>query len=277
MDSFNSKKFVFICGLHRSGTKMLHDVLSAHDDISGFSHTGVHDDEGQYLQSVFPTSDVLGGAGFFGEEKSAVNDETSPLNSIENQQKLWSDWSKHWDTSKVILLEKSPTNMLNTRLLQAFFPNSTFILIMRHPVAVTYSTQLVTGRRRYNISLLDSMLSHWLQCHRQFMQDSKQLANKHMLHYETLVENPNETINTLYDLLELPHHKIGMPIYKTTNDKYFNRWWSKSQSVFAHYNMQALIRKYEKDFNQFGYSLISPKAININTFFNKIGHVNHEF
>ena len=55
------KKFVFICGLHKSGTSLLFRILRDHPDMSGFTNTGVPKDEGQHLQSVYPPAWRFGG------------------------------------------------------------------------------------------------------------------------------------------------------------------------------------------------------------------------
>jgi hypothetical protein len=47
------ERLVFIGGLHRSGTSIVHRCLSDHPDVSGFQSTGVWEDEGQHLQSVY--------------------------------------------------------------------------------------------------------------------------------------------------------------------------------------------------------------------------------
>ena len=249
-------KFLFICGLHRSGSGVLHAILRNHSAISGFANTTVFNDEGQYLQTVFPNTDELGGPGFFGFAENATHTEHSHLNSEENQAKLWSEWEPHWETTKSVLVEKSPTNLLNARLLQAYFPNSHFILMLRHPIAVTYATQRVTGNGRYNISLLDSMFAHWIHCHQLFRADVSSLKNVHILHYEQLVQNPNETLTEIYNFIGVKPELNLMEVYRTSNQQYFDRWYSKSQSKFARYNMKALVRKYEFQMNQFGYSLI---------------------
>ena len=59
-------RFVFLAGLHRSGTTLLARLLAAHPEISGFSGTGEPADEGQHLQSVYPAARVYGGPGRFG-------------------------------------------------------------------------------------------------------------------------------------------------------------------------------------------------------------------
>ena len=54
-------RFVFLAGLHRSGTTLLARLLAAHPEISGFSETGVPADEGQHLQGVYPAAREYGG------------------------------------------------------------------------------------------------------------------------------------------------------------------------------------------------------------------------
>ena len=49
-------RFVFLAGLHRSGTTLLARLLAAHPEVSGFSGTGAPADEGQLLQSVYPAA-----------------------------------------------------------------------------------------------------------------------------------------------------------------------------------------------------------------------------
>src|SRR5215472_9354402 len=101
-------KLVFLAGLHRSGTTLLARLLAAHPEVSGFSGTGVPADEGQHLQDVYPPAAVYGGPGRFGFAPESHLTEESPLVSEESANKLFEEWSAHWDTSRGVLLEKSP-------------------------------------------------------------------------------------------------------------------------------------------------------------------------
>ena len=53
-----------------------------HPEISGFKNTGVPEDEGQHLQSVYQPAMVLGGPGLFGFKPASNLNETSPLVSL---------------------------------------------------------------------------------------------------------------------------------------------------------------------------------------------------
>ena len=88
-------RFVFLAGLHRSGTTLLARLLAAHPEISGFSGTGVPADEGQHLQSVYPAAKEYGGPGRFGFAPESHLTEASPLASMAPRRyRRWSLGSK---------------------------------------------------------------------------------------------------------------------------------------------------------------------------------------
>jgi len=218
----SQKKYIFVVGLHRSGTTLLADYLKQHPDISGFENTGFPMDEGQFLQTVFPLVKVYGGPGKFGFDKRSHLTEDTTLLTEENIHKLQNEWHSHWDMDKEYLLEKSPPNLLKTRFLQHIFPNAYFILIQRHPVAVSYATQ------KWSKTSIDSLLEHWLVCHDIFFKDKKFLKHVYCVKYEDLVTNPAAKMEDIYHYLglnmiddtEIFHEKVK----KDINQKYFNMW-----------------------------------------------------
>ena len=170
MNEFERYRFIFLCGLHRSGTSPLFQILREHPEISGFRNTGVPEDEGQHLQTVFPPATIHGGPGRFGLMREAHLTEDSDLLTPENKLKLFKEWSRHWDLTKPNLLEKSPPNLIKTRFLQSVFPNSYFIVILRHPVAVSLATW------KWARCSLESLTAHWVRCHEIFERDRSHLA-----------------------------------------------------------------------------------------------------
>ncbi len=57
--------FVFVGGLHRSGTSLVSRAIASHPEVSAFADTGVPEDESQHLQSVFPPAIRYGAPGNF--------------------------------------------------------------------------------------------------------------------------------------------------------------------------------------------------------------------
>ena len=253
------KKFILVCGLHRSGTSLLFQILRDHPEISGFKNTGVNQDEGQHLQSIYLPAKAYGGEGRFGFDPKSYLDEKSSLVSTKNAEKLFSEWSRYWDLNCPFLMEKSPPNLVRTRFLQKMFPNSYFITILRHPVAVAYATMnMVPRRRRYmprskmNIS---SQIEHWLLCHEQFRDDMEHLENLLILKYENFVISPQKVIGQIYNFLDLNSVPISRDVNPNINNKYFTKWKKMRKSFFTHAYSNRIIKTFEQRVSGFGYSL----------------------
>lgn len=244
-------KFIFLCGLHRSGTTPLFRILRGHPEISGFHDTGVPEDEGQHLQTVFPAARSFGGPGRFGFVPEAHLTEESAEVTTSNRQKLFEEWSRHWDLSKGCLLEKSPPNLIRTRFLQALFPNSYFIVLLRHPIAACLAT------RKWADGSLESLMEHWLHCHKLFKMDSAHLKHVHVLRYEDLIRNTNAELATIYRLLDLPP-RLAPALNPAGNDPYFNTWQQmlvEPAGSEAGRVVQKVVQKYEHELRTYGYSL----------------------
>jgi Sulfotransferase family len=244
---------IFLAGLHRSGTTLLARLLSAHPEVSGFSETGVPADEGQHLQSVYPAAAVYGGPGRFGFAPESHLTETSPLVSDENARTLFDEWSAHWDLSRPILLEKSPPNLLKTRFLQALYPASSFVVIVRHPIPVSIPTARWRGTRRY-----DRLIEHWLRCHALFEADREALERVHVLSYEQLVRDPEGVLRGIFEFLRLEPVPPGEPVEAGANQKYFQQWNDLKHDLRMRAYLDLVSVRYEHRVRRYGYSLLFP-------------------
>jgi len=244
----NSKKMVFIAGLHRSGTSILHSIIKSSEQVSGFQNTGVHHDEGQHLQTVFNTARKHGGPGKFAFDEKAKLDENSSLVSDENKEKLLSEWGKYWDESKEVWIEKSPPNFIRMRFLQALFPDAYFITITRHPLAVSLATQKMSKTE------VEPLLEHWLKAHQVYMNDKSKIKKELFFSYEYMVKNPIESINAIEDFLDV---KIDYQNQlNNMNEKYFAIWgkYLKCFNPIRRMKYLSLQKKYEERINEFDYS-----------------------
>jgi hypothetical protein len=247
-------KLVFLAGLHRSGTTLLARLLAAHPQVSGFSGTGAPADEGQHLQSVYPSDHEYGRPGRFGFAPEMHLTESSPLVSEESARGLFEEWSPHWDLSRPLLLEKSPPNLIKTRFLQALFPNSSFVVIVRHPIPVSIPTAKWRGTRRY-----DRMFEHWLRCHALFEADRQHLARVHVLQYEQLVRDPAGVLREIFEFLELDPIPPSEPVDAGANEKYFGRWRELKRDPRMRAYLDLVSLRYERRVRRYGYSLLFPE------------------
>lgn len=209
---------LLICGLHRSGTSLITRSLAAHPQITGFRNTGAIEDEGQFLQTVMPLEIVYGSVGRFGFDPRAHLTEASILNTPENGRKLFSEWSRHWDMSRPVRVEKTPSNLLRMRLLNRLLEPARFVIVTRHPVAACLATL------KWTEGSLFSLLSHWVHCYRIARDDAASLPHVIWTSYEAFVARPEQELNRLLQFAGLEPVPGIAPALKSENEKYFQQW-----------------------------------------------------
>jgi hypothetical protein len=246
----DSHTFVFVTGLHRSGTSLLHRCLRRHPQISGFADTGVPEDEGQHLQAVLPRGGAYGGPGRFGRHPEAHLTEMHPLATRETAAALFDQWRPYWDLTRPYLVEKTPISLLRTRLFQRLFPDSAFVVIVRHPAPVALGTYdaLASFGAAGDLTIAD-LIEHWLICHETFLGDAPQLRREMTLKYESLIARPQETLNDISTFLGLPPHPNAEPMEAGRNDGYIEEWREQG------HNADPAIQRLEPRVRRFGYSL----------------------
>jgi hypothetical protein len=246
-------RFIFVCGLHRSGTSLLFRLLREHPEISGFEKTGVPEDEGQHLQSVFPPGWSLGGPGRFGLARGAHLTEQSHLSTEKNRAILWTQWSRYWDLLKPCLLEKSPPNLVRTRFLQRMFPESFFVILLRHPLPVAFSTRKLVAELGSEAISIDSLIKHWIHCHNLFDHDRSRLRNVITIKYEDLVEDAEDVLKSIHEFVLVAPGHAGIQVKKKLNEGYFAEW-----SAFCRTEKKAaaaVVSRYGHHVSRFGYGL----------------------
>jgi hypothetical protein len=270
------RAFIFIGGLHRSGTTLLHDCLAQHPEVSALSDTGVPMNEGHHLQHVYPpaktkrklwpirylrpiapsflTSRGYGGPGRFAFDPGSHLTEDSKLVNTRNAQSILNSWDPYWDANARLCIEKSPPNLLITRFLQALFPASFFVIIYRHPIPVSYATRRWAKVRPFHL-----LLKHWLVAYEQFENDRGHLRHVMTLKYEDFVVAPDFWLTRIFEFVGLSPVAVNQKISPAVNAEYFERW---NRSLQTSRLMQLYARwirdRFEGRFNQFGYTLGDP-------------------
>jgi Sulfotransferase family len=244
--------FVFVGGLHRSGTTLLARAIAKHEQVSGFRKTEALANEGQFLQSVYPIAREFGGTGRFGFDERSHMTEDSPLATDANREQLLREWGEYWNLDKRVLVEKSPPNLLKLRFLQALFPDASFVVIMRHPIAVSFATQ------KWSETSLDSLLEHWLICHEIFLEDAPHIRRLMLVRYEDFVADPAGVVGRIQRALGLAPSGATFKARTGINDSSFARWSARLRPRRRREHRE-LARRFEERANRFGYGLIEPQ------------------
>lgn len=219
MISPTNQKIAFIGGLHRSGTTLLASSLAKHPEISNLMNTNVIEDEGQFLQTVFPIDNVFGGPGRFAYDPRAhLTEQDVGSNRKEYASSLLNSWTPYWEADSTIRIEKTPANLIKSRFLQTIFPDAKFIFITRHPVPVALAT------RKWAKTSLFALVRHWLRAHEIMRSDMQHLNSCITVSYEQLVSEPQVVLSAIIKYLELPEVPINAKADPQVNNDYFEQW-----------------------------------------------------
>ncbi len=244
-------RLIFVAGLHRSGTTPLARALAAHPDVSGLTGTNVEEDEGQHVQDVYPVAMTHGGPGRFALRPAAHLTETSTLVTADNAAALLTAWSKYWDVTRPFLLEKSPPNLVMGRFLQALFPGSALVVVIRHPVVVTLSTKKWAPR----ISL-HRLMENWVEAHRIFRADLPHLTRVSLMRYEDLVAQPSAELARVGAALGLDGDVPADLIQSSRSSRYEKRWDEMARgSVLERRRRGSLERDFAAAAAEYGYDI----------------------
>lgn len=238
------KKYVFIGGLHRSGTSAITNILGTSNLVSILTDTNVPENEGQHIQSVYNCAGKHGGPGKFGFDINYHYTEKSKLLTKENNSKIINEWSKYWNLNKPILIEKSPPNIIHTRYLQELVNDSYFIIIIRHPIAVSLAT------KKWNNQSIDKHIDHWLHVHQILFNDLKKIKKYLILKYEEL--NIDSFENKISMFLK---EKISLDSNILQN---INSMKVSNKEYFKNFIPDNIKNKYEKKINKYGYTFNYP-------------------
>ena len=190
-------RHVFVGGLHRSGTSLLTQLIAAHPKVSRLHAPEVPEGEGAYLQGAIPHTARHGVPGAFAFDPEQHLTENHPLNRLETRQRIDLDWGPRFDPAQPWRLEKSPVNLLRTRLYQQLFPSAHFVIVLRHPVAVAQATA------KWTDASFDDLILHWDTAHRILLDDLPYLHAALVVRYEDLVADAQRTLDRLFQFLAL--------------------------------------------------------------------------
>ena len=227
-----NKKIIFVCGLPRSGTTLIEQILSSHSEVVGqgelpYFHEGVHD---IYI------------------EDDKFNYKKFEKNLVENQNLLeeyYFSRLKYHEINHKIIVDKNPFNFQFLGIINLCFPNAKIILTKRNTNDVFYSIyknffpspHMSWSYSEENIleyyHLYEEMTKFWKE---------RLGENVYEINYEKLIINNENEVKKILEFCEIEFQKecldhsknmkttistvsfqqARQPIYKSSINKYKN-------------------------------------------------------
>ena len=143
--------------------------------------------------------------------------------------------------------------------MQALFPDSRFVALIRHPVAVAGATrQFGHVRRLWRRMSYSSLIEHWLHCHELLIEDAAHIEHLLVMRYEEFVASPDERLADVYRFIGIAPRPSGLEVKREINDGYFRRWALARRGPGTSADIASAIGTMEERVNRFGYSLKQP-------------------
>ncbi len=246
--------------MHRSGTSLLASLLASTPDVAGLEDTGVTENEGHWLHREYPSVETYGGPGRFAfDSRSHLTDGSLP-NPAQSRRRIEAAWDPFWSRPDApVRVEKSPQNLLQSRLLQEMFPDSAFVMVARHPVTVAFATQKWTSVGPVNAPRvlpnqpLQRLVRHWLAAWEQFEADRCHLKSVSVIRFEDLMSDTPRTLGTVAEAIQIDSDFSQRQINPRPT-AYQDRYQSWQRSVAGRIGARGWMRELEPALNRFGYS-----------------------
>ena len=201
----NSKKIIFICGMPRSGTTLVEQIISAHKDVYGAGELSYLS---QSIQKNFFDQNFK-----LNREKvlTKLNEETNDVEKFYNKQL---DYHK---SNLKFATDKAPQNYKWIGIMKLFFPNCKVIHCVRNPednCLSLYKNNFPSSTMNWAFDEEDigqyyngykNLMNFWKTKTPNFIYD---------LSYENLVKNQKEEIKNLINFCKLDWDPDCLEFYK---------------------------------------------------------------
>jgi hypothetical protein len=207
---------------------------------------------------VYPPANTYGGPGRFAFAPAAHLTEQSPLVGPASASRLVSEWMPYWEPSRQLMLEKSPPNLIMGRFLQALFPGSALLVVIRHPVVVSLSTvkwRRLASRRWWRRESMYGLVRHWFAAHELLRQDAPHLDRLHIVKYEDLLADPEEELGGIQRFLGLDEPFASDLLRQGRSEQYEQRWGAMAGTLLGSATRRRIERDYGDLAAEFGYDI----------------------
>ncbi len=203
---------IFICGMFRSGSTLLEQMLAAHPDVNAGG-------ELNFFNQHIPLPSAL-----------------TKLDQIRVRElgTMYLEYLASGFPDAVRVTNKRPDNFVYLGLIRAMFPNAKFINTCRHPLdnCLSIYFQQFAGSVKYHTQLLD--IGHYYAQYCGLMDYWKQELSDNIVdtNYQALVSDPRAQLEPLLEFLELEWHEDCLEFHKTDSRVRTASVWQVRQPLY---------------------------------------------
>jgi tetratricopeptide (TPR) repeat protein len=211
---------VFVCGMFRSGSTLVEQILASHPKVTAGGEIEVLPAVArQHLDPLLRS----GATGLDPERLSAL------------RQLYLTQVRQRFPAAKV-LTDKRPDNFLNIGLIKAMFPDARIVHTRRQPMDNALSVYFLHLSRSMPYALDLEDIAHWYGQYRRLMNHWRSLygADIHDVDYDALVAQPQPAIEALLAHLGLDWHDGCLDFHRTRTFVATPSNWQVRQPLYTH-------------------------------------------
>ncbi len=198
IEPVSNAPLVFICGMFRSGTTLLEQILSTHPALTAGGEMNF------FQRAIRPFPEGI------------LTADPAQLHAV---GQAYTDYLAQHFSMDARVINKRPDNTLCLGLIKALFPEARVITTHRQPLdnAISLFFQPLEAAQPYANTLLD--VGHYYLQNQRLLEHWRSLLGDSLLEvrYESLLENPKEAITEALSHLQLDWHEDCLTFYKTRN------------------------------------------------------------
>ncbi len=198
-DVLTPNKWVFVLGCYNSGTTLLANLLGAHPQLSALPREGVE------LCDALPRPEQHGWPRMW--LKCEKEMQIAPEGGAERARRIKKQWSRHVPHSEIVV-EKSIANITRLEFLARHFSPAYFVYVLRNGYAVAEGIRRRAkppdwGRAQPQRYPIDLCAAQWAASDQRFERDRPSLPHLLAVRYETLADNPTDTLHDIAAFLDI--------------------------------------------------------------------------